>query len=331
MTNIQPLLEPIAGDSPCGNDISYDQAFLNLETLAKGKEETQFSPAEEPNWKEVRDAAMELTQQSKHLRVAVLLALALLKIDGVEGLRNGLLVLKTWIDQYWDQLHPLLDPDDNYDPTQRVNILQTLSSAKASQEKFVERLSEIPLAESPSLGRYGLSSVAAGKSKDEIDAAFRDTDAELLRARYTLAVESAALVKEIDNLLATKIGRAVAPNFDALSGALKQMVAMAAPFCGGTVTESEQPAAAGASGSQPAAAGASLGAINSRADVVRALEAICKYYRANEPASPIPFLLERAQRLVDKDFMAIVADLAPGAAAQFEVLGARPPDTSPST
>jgi type VI secretion system protein ImpA len=57
------------------------------------------------------------------------------------------------------------------------------------------------------------------------------------------------------------------------------------------------------------------------------LGAICDYYRSCEPASPIPLLLERAQRLVDKDFMSIISDLAPNALASFELLAPpKPPE-----
>ena len=48
---------------------------------------------------------------------------ALLKLRGLPGLRDGLAVLRGLIDQYWDQLYPRLDPDDNNDPLERMNIL----------------------------------------------------------------------------------------------------------------------------------------------------------------------------------------------------------------
>ena len=116
------------------------------------------------------------------------------------------LLLKTWIEKYWDTLFPLLDPEDNNDPIQRVNLLQTLSSKAATEDKFLERLSEVPLAESPRLGKYNLKTVSGTANKQEVNAAFADTNAEQLRARYDAAVESVALVKEMDSVLAEKIG-----------------------------------------------------------------------------------------------------------------------------
>jgi type VI secretion system protein ImpA len=73
-------------------------------------------------------------------------------------------------------------------------------------------------------------------------------------------------------------------------------------------------AAQAESGGQPApASGKSFsGAINSRADVVRAIDQICVYYERNEPGSPVPFVLRRAKDWISLDFMAMLEDIAPG-------------------
>jgi type VI secretion system protein ImpA len=56
-----------------------------------------------------------------------------------------------------------------------------------------------------------------------------------------------------------------------------------------------------------------LGArIETRDDVVRALEALSDYYRRREPGHPILTLLQRAREWVGLDFMAILEDIAPG-------------------
>jgi len=70
---------------------------------------------------------------------------------------------------------------------------------------------------------------------------------------------------------------------------------------------------------------AALRAINSRGDVIRAIDLICAYYAQHEPSSPVPILLERAKRLVAKDFMDILRDLAPDGVAQLEMI--RGPET----
>jgi type VI secretion system protein ImpA len=63
------------------------------------------------------------------------------------------------------------------------------------------------------------------------------------------------------------------------------------------------------------------GAVKSRQDVVRSLDAIAAFYRQAEPSSPIPLLLERAKRLVSKDFLEVLADIAPDALATARAAG----------
>src|SRR5689334_4799434 len=94
MINVEELLKPVSSDSPCGEDFTYHPSFQNLETLARGKPETQFSAAEEPDWKEVREAALDVLKQSKHLAASVIATRALVKTGGVEGLRDGLTLVR---------------------------------------------------------------------------------------------------------------------------------------------------------------------------------------------------------------------------------------------
>ena len=58
-----------------------------------------------------------------------------------------------------------------------------------------------------------------------------------------------------------------------------------------------------------------VGAIRSRQDATRALDAVAAFFRTNEPSSPIPLLIERAKRLVAKNFLEVLAELAPEALA----------------
>ena len=68
-----------------------------------------------------------------------------------------------------------------------------------------------------------------------------------------------------------------------------------------------------------------MAGIHGNEDVVSALDLICDYYASHEPSSPIPLLLRRAKRLVGKDFIAIMEDLAPDGMRQIhQIKGADP-------
>jgi type VI secretion system protein ImpA len=70
-----------------------------------------------------------------------------------------------------------------------------------------------------------------------------------------------------------------------------------------------------------ASSSGSLQAINSRQDAIRALDAVANYFRTNEPSSPIPLFIERAKRLVAKEFLEVLADIAPDAVSQARSAG----------
>ena len=64
-----------------------------------------------------------------------------------------------------------------------------------------------------------------------------------------------------------------------------------------------------------------VGAIRSREDALRALDAAAEFFRRNEPSSPIPLLVDRAKRLIAKDFLEVLADVAPEALPQARAAG----------
>jgi type VI secretion system protein ImpA len=337
MINVDDLLKPVADDKPCGEDFTYHPSFQNLETLSRGKPETQFSQAEDPDWKEVRDSALEVLGQSKHLAAGVILTVSLVKIGGLEGLRDGLATVRGMTEKYWGDVYPKLDPDDNNDPTERLNILNNLSSA-GEPYKFTSHVKQIILCESPAMGRVTLGQIMAAKDggsdpdMNQIQAAFRDAGADAAKAALTLVTETIDHAQGIEGFLDSTIGAGRGVNFESLGKLLDEMKRAVKPFAADGEGAAEVPAengevAAGApSGGRSAARGGPgvSGTIQSRADVVKALDLICDYYRENEPSSPVPLIIQRAQRLVDKDFMTIMSDLTPDALTQLQVITGKP-------
>jgi len=337
MINVDDLLKPVADDKPCGEDFTYHPSFQNLETLSRGKPETQFSQAEDPDWKEVRDVALDVLGQSKHLAAGVILTVSLVKIGGLEGLRDGLATVRGMTEKYWGDVYPKLDPDDNNDPTERLNILNNLSSA-GEPYKFTSHVKQIIMCESPAMGRITLGQIMAAKDggsdpdMNQIQAAFRDAGPDAAKAALTLVTETIGHAQGIEGFLDSAIGAGRGVNFESLGKLLDEMKRAVEPFAadgegGAEVPSGDGPAASGqAPSGRPAARGGPgvSGTIQSRADVIKALDLICDYYRENEPSSPVPLIIQRAQRLVDKDFMTIMSDLTPDALTQLQVITGKP-------
>jgi type VI secretion system protein ImpA len=338
MIDVEELLKPVSEKEPCGKDLSYDPGFLALDGLIAGKPETQFSAAEEPDWKAVRDACLELFEQSKDLRVAVKLSLALVKLEGAVGLRDGLALLKGLLERYWAELYPKLDPEENNDPLERVNILSSLSTPLGTfgdPLRFLQRLRQTPLANSPRMGWFSLADIAGDKitlpngqekpiaSAGQIKAAFRDTKADELEGSGRAISDSIALAKEIDGFLTATVGAGQAADMGALMAVLTEIQKNLAPYMPKIPGQAEVQSEHAGDGALETASGS--GAIQSRQDVVRVLDRICEYYARTEPSSPLPLLLRRAQRLAEMDFLQIVDELTPAMRAQLDpIVGARP-------
>lgn len=339
--DVERCLKEISPEAPCGEDISYDPAYLELERVAQGTQDTQFQQGEEPNWRDVEERCQDLLQRSRHLRVIMYLTLAGLRRSGVPGFRDGLAVLRGALERYWDTVYPQLDPDDNNDPLERLNIIVSLAPPPESYQdpmKFKDRFLQAPLCGNKIIGWYGLRDilVAAGelpppqgegaKVPDTalINAAFEAMEIGELQAMRDAVAAALEHVGAIDDLLTAKVGAGRAPNLDALTALIKQALshvnkALERRGYGSAGAAVDDGAAAGPAPAARAAQ-ALTGEIASVQDVMRALDKVCEYYERCEPSSPVPLLIRRAKRLVGKSFMDIVRDMTPDALAQVELL-----------
>jgi type VI secretion system protein ImpA len=330
------LLAEISAELPCGEDVEYDPAFLELERVVHGKPDAQYGDtiveAVPPDWKQAEALALGLFEKNRDLRVATFLCRALLNRSGFVAFADGLRVVEGLLDQRWDHVYPLLDTDDDNDPTARVNAL----SALTEQGGTLADVRDAALASSRTHGivtlrdiEYATGEVAPPSGVEppqpsSIEAVIADArdDARATHEALTAALQSTT---RIESLLTDRVGASRALDLAPLARLLRH----AAEFIGERVRDSAQehesepdtqdgaPEAA-AGGMPPARA---PGTIATRRDVVEALDRICAYYEKNEPSSPVPLLLQRARRLVDRSFIEILQDLAPEGLSQARFVG----------
>ena len=337
-TSLEALLKPVSAELPCGKNLEYAPEFVQLMELARRKPEQTIGdktlPAQEPPWPKVRDEAELLLGSTKDLRVAGVLHNALLKTDGVAGLSAGLALMRGLLERYWDNLYPPLEADEDNDPTFRLNCLV----GSLSGDEALALLRQIPLIESrqfgpQSLRQYrivtgALKTVSADEQPTDLaqelaklEAAFQGADIAALRSSAKAAAGAAEHLSAIEKNLQDRTG-GIPEGLAALRADVREINAV---FAVELTKRGEVPAGdpGPASADKPhgQAVPALQGEIRSRADVVRTLDALCDYYARNEPSSPLPLLLKRARRLVDKGFMDIIRDLAPAGVAEAEVIG----------
>jgi type VI secretion system protein ImpA len=339
------LLEDISPDSPCGENLEYDNAFVLLEQSTRGKPEQQFGntiiPAEEPDWATVRRTALELAKRTRDLRVIEFLTRASVRTHGYAGLNDTLTLLGRSLERCWETIHPQLDPDDGNDPTARVNIIGAL----CDPQTMLGAIRLAPLVQSRTLGRFGLRdlSIASGETPapagmetpptmQMIEGAFRESSIEELQATAEAIRSAAEQTRAIESVVTDKVGASNAMSLDPLSALLKEAgraidQRLAARGVGVPAADGEGAGAANGHATNGAAAPfAVAGQLQSREDVIRLLDKICEYYARQEPSSPVPLLLQRAKKLVTMDFMEIVKDLIPDAVATAEMYRGRSPE-----
>lgn len=330
MSDIEKLLAEFADGSPCGPDLEYDPQYIALESAARVKPEQQIGdtiiPAEQPDWGDVRQQAEALLSRSKDMRVAVLLARALVRINNLPGLCDGLTLLHGLLERYWEHVHPVPDPDDPDDIIIRLNALAPLSDPEAM---LLDVRNALVVVSGPH-GRVSVRDilVASGKLQPGKD----DTVLSLAQIESAIAATaardgglidaarvSAGLVNSIYSLLSDKVGSDHATDLRPLSGILKAVV----QACSGAVGEPSDPVQEAnvlvgeTSVDTPAIRPVVAGEIRSSADAMRVLDSVCKFFELTEPGNPAPLLIRRAQRLINKNFVEIMQDLAPDSLSQI--------------
>jgi type VI secretion system protein ImpA len=339
LIDVESLLAEVSTELPCGEDLEYDPAFGEMERAAQGKPEQQMGntliPAQEADWPAVKEKAVSLLGRTKDLRAATMLTRSLLYMDGLTGLRDGLVLIQGLLEQFWDTVHPQLDPDDNNDPTLRINTLITLCDPDA----VLHRIREATLVQSTAFGRISLRDILISLGKfslpdnsteqvteiSTIDAAFMVAQLDELQETAEAIRQSVESVDAIESLLMEKVGAMQAADFSPLSTLLKEAQHIMSEHlssrgAGEADAPSDESIGESASVAQTSTQPVS-GAINSREDVIRVLDMACDYFKRYEPSSPVPLLLQRAKRLVAKDFMDILRDLTPAGVTQAEEIG----------
>jgi len=359
--NVEELIKPVTPENPSGEDLEYAPDFLELDRMSHGKPEEQVGetvrPAEEADWRGVRDGALEIAKRTRDTRVALLLAVGGLQTEGLPGFSAGIAVLQGILEKFWDTCYPKLDVDDNNDPTVRLMTLSALNLANSGDGdpiKLKRRLQECPLSNSKQVGRFGLRDilVASGKlqlppqpkgatplppppNQALIDASFDDTSVEDLQAGADAIQKSIKSIESMDKLILAKAGPGKGPNLRDLVVLLQEMLKQVQPYLAKKGVAVAVPGQPGAAGAAPGAAtgapgGGAPGAvkgpapisgdITSREDAMKMMDKICQYFEKHEPSSPVPILIKRAKKLTPMNFIDLIKDLSPDAIKRIEMI-----------
>jgi type VI secretion system protein ImpA len=344
--DIEALARPIGDNEPAGPDLEYS-SVAELDRFAAGSPGTidpstqELVGAEEPNWRKVAEMATDLLGKTKDLRVAAWLTRAELASRGLTGLAHGLKLIATLSETYWETLYPLLDRDEGDDPIERMNVLANLSPDPNSGggEALVRTLRGTVIVESREVGRFtvrdleyalGRMTPPAGQTAPAaglLAAAWKTGEAAANQEKRDGIATGLEAIQSITKTFHDHSGQR--PNFDLLQQTLRRV----GDFYAAQDAEMAGEAGAGESGDEEGGAdelggGAGSGGksprsggLASRADAVRILQQVATFLRKSEPSSPAPMFVDRAVKVLQMDFNAIVKELMPDSRSHIEMLG----------
>jgi type VI secretion system protein ImpA len=339
MLDLEALAQPATSEPPSGPNLQYSPEYANLERAAAGKPERQVGAAivaaEPPDWRAVRDQSVSLLASSKDLRIAVLLARALLETEGFDGLAGALTLMRRLVEEHWATLHPVLDAEDNDDPTFRVNAMAGLT-----HRDVLQAIRSAPLVTSKAFGSVSLRALdgagprpagakpsPSGPSAGTLEAVFQQVAPE------ALAQAAAVLTRCSQEAAALALGWAErlpssGPDFNEFRRALAQAQQAVRSRMEQRQGDAAQPNGDATNGvvaeaAEPPAAAMPRGEVRSRDDVLRAIDAICAYYARAEPSSPVPLLLQRCRRMVTMSFVDILKEMLPESVAGLQKIAGK--------
>jgi type VI secretion system protein ImpA len=273
------------------------------------------------DWRAINDAALDALGTSHDFRLLAHVAAAKLRLEGLQPLVDSLGVASRWLEEYFDDVFPRIDDD----AVRRKNALNYFADRMA----VVDALRRVPLVSNRQLGSFSLRQmeIASGRqAPGEEDAGSTPTEA-LINAAFSAAPQEdlgqlvasidagLSALKSIEMAMVAKQGVQAAPDTKPLSDVMGRMRDIVAKHVRAPALEGGD--AAAADGAAPGVPGQ----IRSREDATRSLDAVAEFFRRSEPSSPVPMFVDRAKRLIARDFLEVLAELAPDSLAEVKKVG----------
>lgn len=339
------ILTPVSDENKCGHNLEGMADFQHFFFAAQGTPERydgkNTMPAEPPDWRAIKKQALTFLQQTRDLKLISTLAQAVLNTEGFVPFSDCLIGLAELVNEQWEQVYPPLDEEDG-DPLERIAGLSHLN------ETFIyQTLKHLPLASLRGVGAVSLSSLAgsdvttASLSDSQIKGIFQENNIDDLQLLFNAVRYSHSSLVRINNTFIEKAGHEYALDFSKTLMALEQITQVLNEHVALEERASKENSEVSNEDISPtvptvqelnttqtdlqevhqAIDEQNVASVKSREDVERCLRAITEYYANNEPTSPLPILIHRALKLVNKDFLGVMKDIYPDALPALHQLG----------
>lgn len=310
--DVDALLAPVSADLPTGEDLSYDAERQVIESAFDAPADGEDSP-------DLRETVRLIHAQSartKDVWLAVYLARAGVKLGKLDTAVAGAQMLAGLFEQYWDGVHPTLDEYGFQGRNGPCELLTRIA-------EFLGPLRRTVLVEHARLGRFTGEDFERFATEGDgaegygmFRAALADTPTDTVHAAIDQLDQMRDAIRRADAVLVANADGDTSTNFQTTYETIEAIRRGLAPFAGieVEVTGASDDAVASADVPQGGGGGGGPrigGRVDSRDDVLKALDAISDYYQRREPGSPIPVALKRIRAWVSMDFMSIMEDIVP--------------------
>lgn len=343
------LLSPVSAESVSGENCEYDELYLALDELALGTEESEMGDSviegKDPDYRTLYKNTLSLWSKTRDLRVASFFTLSSLCLFGLDGLKDGLRLIEYLVKEQFDTFYPQLDPDDDNDPTERINILAMLSptdGAFSDAYHVLAHIRELKLVPEldytlkdylvltgyleskedkdlssllAQIATVPVSSVASQLEKVEQilvinqnlcsifnekvgDRGYLTMDSMDHELNYLKNLYSSVIINSNQTLADTKESSDEAVSTEANQGSENNL--------GNTKTvalKAQDPLLA------PQAFNLESYKVKNRNDALLLLKKSAEYFQVAEPTSPVPFLINRALKMANMNFMDLLGEI----------------------
>ena len=351
--DLENMKQVVSAEAPAGENQEYDPLYMGLEELVAGIPASQMGDSivegKDPDYRKLQKNVLALWETTRDLRLAVYLAVSGVALDGLKGFADALELIHSLIENLWTEFYPQLDPDDDNDPLERLNILGMISPPPGAFDdpvNFLNLVRNVRL--SPVGAAYTLRDLMLAEG--ELESSDETPDLSLLNAEMagvpvSVMLEQGELVNRIADLL-QQIGNefesksgGYSVSFATLNNELKRLQHFYSKYSSRQELEENKTAVetavetVGAVGTvqAPAAGFADIQSVKARnrSEALLLLRKGCEYFQTAEPTSPVPFLVNRALRMAEMNFMDLLSEIAPDSVDRGrDILGIRRSDES---
>jgi type VI secretion system protein ImpA len=115
--DLELILSPLQGENSAGISLRYDPVYDEIQEARRADDQLDRGDWQHEiktsDWDKVLDLSVAaLSHRSKDLQIAAWLLEALTTTQGFAGLHGGLQVMTGFLQQFWDNVYPVIEDDD---------------------------------------------------------------------------------------------------------------------------------------------------------------------------------------------------------------------------